>query len=85
MGNDRETNNKRAAVDRQQILNKLQLNYNNRETVANGVFYSAHAKGLYNEDTSLGAQLSVESQSVTRRLERWCEIAARLGISHLKH
>jgi hypothetical protein len=36
--NDRETNNKTTDVARQQILNKQQLNYNNRGTVGNGVF-----------------------------------------------
>jgi hypothetical protein len=48
MGNDRKTNNNTAAVARQQVLNKQQLNYNNRGSVTNGVFYSARAKGLYN-------------------------------------
>jgi hypothetical protein len=46
---------------RQQLLldsrfNKEQLDYNNSETAGNVVFYSVHAKGLYNEDISLGAQ-----------------------------
>jgi hypothetical protein len=45
----------------QQILNKQQFNYNNRETVGKGVFYSISAMGLYKEDTSLGAQLPVEN------------------------
>jgi hypothetical protein len=52
LGNNRETNNKTTAVARQQILKKQQLNYNDRGTVGNGVFYSVHAKRLYNEDTS---------------------------------
>jgi hypothetical protein len=38
--------NRTTAVARQQILNKQQLNYNNRGTAGNGVFYSVHAKGL---------------------------------------
>jgi hypothetical protein len=37
---------------RQQILHKQQLSYNSGGTVANGVFYPVHAKGLYNEDIS---------------------------------
>jgi hypothetical protein len=63
ISNDREINNKTMAVTRQQILNRRQLNYNNRGTAGNGFFLFSHAKGLYNEDTSLGAQFSVESQS----------------------
>jgi hypothetical protein len=31
---------------RKQILNKQQLNYNNKGTVGKGVFYAACAKGL---------------------------------------
>jgi hypothetical protein len=52
LGNNHKTNKKTIAVDRQQILNKQQLN-NNRGTVENGVFYLIGAKGLYNKDTSL--------------------------------
>jgi hypothetical protein len=72
LGNNLETN-KTAVVAMQQILNKQQLNYSNRGTVGNGVFYLVHAKGLYNEDTSLGAQLLLESQSVKRRLSKAAE------------
>jgi hypothetical protein len=57
------------------------LDYNNRGTVGNGVFYSIHAEGLYNKDTNLGAQLSVESQSVKVRLGGWCEMAISLAVS----
>jgi hypothetical protein len=52
LGNDNKTNNRTTAVARQHILNKQQLNYRNRETVGNGVFYSVCAKGLYNKNTS---------------------------------
>jgi hypothetical protein len=55
LSNDHETNNKKTAIVRQQILNKQQLNYNDKGTVGNGVFYLFLAKGLYNEDTSLNA------------------------------
>jgi hypothetical protein len=57
LGNDRETNNKKTDVARQQILSKQQLNYN-RETVGNNVFYSVRAKGLYNEDISRNVTLN---------------------------
>jgi hypothetical protein len=80
MGNDRETNNNTSAVARQHVLNKQQLNYNNRGTAGNGVFYSARAKVLYNEGTSLGAQLFVQ-----RRVGGWCEMVASLGVNQLTH
>jgi hypothetical protein len=75
LGNNRETN-KRTSVARLQILNKQQLNYNNRETVGNGVSYAVHAKRLYNEDTSRvswrkrGTHVEAESKtsSVTLRV-----------------
>jgi hypothetical protein len=51
LGNDRETNNKKTAVPRQQILNKQHVNYKNRGTVGNGVFYAVGAKVLHNDDT----------------------------------
>jgi hypothetical protein len=38
LGNDRGKNNNTTAVARLQILNKQQLNYNNRGTVGSGVF-----------------------------------------------
>jgi hypothetical protein len=34
------------------MLNKKQLNYNNRGTLGNSVFYSVRAKGLQKKDTS---------------------------------
>jgi hypothetical protein len=46
LGNDRETISRTTAIARQQILNKQQLNYTNRGTVGNSVFYLVHAKGL---------------------------------------
>jgi hypothetical protein len=54
IGNDRETDNKTTAIARQQIRNNQQLNYSNRGTPVNGVFYPVSAKGLYNVNTSLG-------------------------------
>jgi hypothetical protein len=59
LGNDRETDKKKTAIAGQQILNKQQLNYNDRETAVNGVFYPVRAECLYNENTSLRGQLSV--------------------------
>jgi hypothetical protein len=59
LGNDRETNNEKTAVARQQIHNKQQLNYNNTGTAGKCVFYLISAKGLYNEAISVGAQWSL--------------------------
>jgi hypothetical protein len=44
--------NTTTAIARQQILNNQQVNYTNRGTVGNCVFYSVRAKGLYNEHIS---------------------------------
>jgi hypothetical protein len=68
LGNDHDTN-KTTAIARQQILNKQQLNYSNRGTVGNGVFYSVRIKGLYNED-SIQARVSSKSgcEEKTERL-----------------
>jgi hypothetical protein len=85
LGNYCETGNKITTIASQQILNKQQLNYNNRGTAVNGVFYSVRAKGLYNENTSLGGQLSVWRQKVKRILGGWCEMATSLVVSQLKH
>jgi hypothetical protein len=78
-------NIKTTAVVREQILNKQQLNYNNRGTVGKCILYSVLAKGLYNEDRSLGAQLSIESQCVKGRLGGWCEITASQEVTQLKN
>jgi hypothetical protein len=85
LGNNHETNNKTTAVARQQILNKQQLNCSIRGTVGNSVFYSVHAKGLYNKDTSLGAQLLVGSQSAKRRLSTAAEESPLLKSVTRKH
>jgi hypothetical protein len=63
-------------------LTSNSLNHNNKGTAGNGVFYTVCVKGLYNEDT---VEESVESQSMKRRLEGWCEIATRLEVGQLKH
>jgi hypothetical protein len=45
LGNDRETGIRTTAVAMKQVLNKQQLNYNNRKIVGNGVFCSINARG----------------------------------------
>jgi hypothetical protein len=84
LGNDCETYKKKTATARQHILNKQWLNYNNKGTVGNGVFYSVRAKWGYITRTPAELQL-IESHSVKRRLGGWCEMAASLGASQLKH
>jgi hypothetical protein len=61
-------------VNRQQILNKQQLDYKNEERC----FLCGPCQGVIN-----GTSLEF-SQSIKRRLGRRCEMAASLGVRELK-
>jgi hypothetical protein len=71
LDSDYETNNETASVNRQQMLNKQQLNYNNEER--------RFLRGPY--QWAINETNFEFSQSVKPRLGGWCEMAASLGVS----
>jgi hypothetical protein len=54
VGYGRKVGSRTIDVSRRLILNKQQLNYNNRGIAVNGVLYSVRAKCLQNKDVSGG-------------------------------